>query len=332
MHETLSLDYVRSTYTKKQSRGWKCVCPSCGGSDLWYTPENDSAFCFECGGSYKVESPDGKARAASGNVEVRPPTAEELIEIRRIYTGLQQHYVDSLGDSHLVYLRSRGIDDSTARSFGIGYCPTADQHVLYEDPNARMAGVVQRVADTNVPQLSDRIVFPYYVDGVATDMRGRAVQQEIEPRYKGLSRKSQERGAIYPFNYARALNAAREQKFVLLTEGEIKAIVADAHGFPCVALPGMLAWKHGFAVDPDVSIIVAFDSNSDEEDKHRVDLALHSLSRKLKPFFVVTMPLLGEPKMDIDLFLMHKRGGFQYFKSLVDNAVPYGTYVKLRRF
>jgi hypothetical protein len=323
MAETLSLEYVQTHRTKQQSRGWKIVCPSCGGNDLWYTDDNGQAFCFECGITYRVA--DGTKRDEFR--EDRISVSYDVPGIRTLYAELHTAYHESLTGEHRDYLHNRGIDDSAIEQFSIGYCPPTHMK-SYESPLAKDAGLVSY---SGAPTLSDRIVFPYIADSAVTDMRGRAVHNE-EPKYRSLNHRSYNRGAIYPFNYERAMAMAREQKMVILTEGEIKAIVSDMHGFPTVALPGMLAWKPGFIYSPDTKVVVAFDANADPEDRRRVDKALANVEKRVPRFYVVSMPLLGEQKMDIDYFLLHARGGYSRFKYLVDNAVEYEQYKSLRRF
>jgi uncharacterized protein (DUF983 family) len=64
----LSEEYLVTHRTKRATRGWKAVCPSCSGNDLWYTQDNGSAFCFECGAVYHVAGEHGapdRSRAAA---------------------------------------------------------------------------------------------------------------------------------------------------------------------------------------------------------------------------------------------------------------------------
>lgn len=322
--EVLSQEYVHKHITKKQSRGWKVLCPSCGGNDLWYTDYNGRAYCFECGASYSVTDSNGKPR----QYEERANEVFDVDSIRKLYGEVSVWYKESVQKSHRDYLNSRGIDSKAIDIFGIGYCPVSSLPP-YTNPIARDAGLLDTRGS---PSLAGRIVFPYQMDGEITDFRGRAVDKEVEPRYRSLDHRSSSRGAIFPFNYARAMEKARDDKVIIITEGEIKAAVADLFGFPCVGLPGMLAWKPGFLVNKDIRIVVAFDSNRDPLDRVRVDRALHNLSKRITDFSVVSLPLLGEDKMDIDYFLLHQRGGYSRFKYLVDNSVEYASYLKLRRF
>jgi hypothetical protein len=322
--ETLTLEYVHKYKTKPQSRGWKCVCPGCGGNDLWYTDDNGSAFCFECGVNYKVTDEEHSYEAKDDGRVVF-----DVQRIRELYHSAHDFYTHSLTRDHKAYLHDRGMDDTAIETFKVGYCPT-NRMPFYFEPIAKDAGLLDYKGD---PALVNRVVFPYMAEDSITDLRGRVIETEVPaPKYRGLRHRSISRGAIYPFNYARAMEFARDQKIVILTEGEIKAIIADMHGFPCVALPGMLAWKPGFIVRPDVKVIIAFDSNRLVEDRARVDKAIQRVSRRLLNSYVTVLPLLGESKMDIDSFLLHSQGGYSRFKHLIDNAVPYEMYLRLRRF
>lgn len=324
MTQTLTVEYVHRFKTKSMSRGWKVVCPSCGGRDLWYTEANGTAFCFECGSTYRVGERSERQRADTENVDETP---FDVTRIRELYAEAHSVYRSNLTKDHKEYLKRRGIEGDAIDTFGIGYC--SDQNIVsYTDPSSRDAGFLD---NRGRPSLAGRVVFPYIADQHVTDMRGRAVEN-IEPKYRSLAHGSTRRGAIFPFNYERAMNLAREQKTVIITEGEIKAAVADIHGFPCMGLSGMLSWRPGFIVEPGIRVILAFDSNKNPDDRRRVDRALARINQRVPDFGVVSLPLLGEDKMDIDYFLLHKQGGYQRFKHLVDSAVPYTTYVQLRRF
>lgn len=318
--ETLTLDYIQANRTKRATRGWKVTCPSCSGKDLWVTPSNGRGFCFECGTPYSI----GDERRSFDSY---PQPVFNVPAIRQIYRTASEHYHDCLTPDHRTYLANRGMDSTAVDLFRVGYCP-AGVMPLYQTTIAKEAGIADR---TGEPWLAERIVFPYVADGEVTDLRGRVLGNE-EPRYKSLYHKSQTRGAVYPFNYDRAIARAKDTRTIIITEGEIKAAIADLHGFAAVALPGMLSWRPGFIANSDIKLVVMFDNAHDLTDRVRVDKAIYRLSKVIPYFNVGVLPLLGEQKMDIDTFLLHPKGGYSRFQYILDNACTYSFYRQLRRF
>lgn len=320
MRETLSEAYILANRTKSASRGWKVVCPQCTGKDCWVTLDNGTGFCFECGAQYAI----GENKFQRPKQEVREL---DVPGIRHLYDTAVDFYHDCLTPDHLEFLERRGIDRSDVDTFMIGFCPTGNSP-LYHSPLAQDSGIVDYAGS---PWLANRIVFPYFAEGHATDLRGRSTDG-TDPKYKSLPRHAMSRGAWYPFNYERAYKLARKSKTVIVTEGEIKAIVADKFGHAAVAFPGMLSLRPGVVFDADVRIVVIYDNAAGKEDKLRVDRAIAKLSDRLGHFYVATLPLLGEEKQDIDSFLLNKRGGPVRFQQLVDEAVTYAMYKQLRKF
>lgn len=318
--EVLTEQYLVENRTKRATRGWKAVCPSCGGNDLWYTVNTASAFCFECGSSYRV----GDVPVDSGVFMYSP---DEIEAVRQAYLIAYDLYREKLTNSHRDYLRNRGFDDTIIDVFGVGYCPTSILP-MYGHESAKLAGLCN---SRGVPILGNRIVFPYPAHSQVTDMRGRAVT-DIHPRYISPRVEAFARGATFPFNYDRAMERVRSTGTLIITEGEIKAILADAHGYAAVALPGMMTWRTGVLDLLSSRVVVVFDNSSDPWDRIRVDRAMARISNKIPDFAVGVLPLLDEDKQDIDSFLLHPKGGYGKFDYIVRNAIPYTTYKQLRRF
>lgn len=320
MREVLTEEYLISNRTKRATRGWKATCPSCGGNDLWYTVDTGSAFCFECGTSYSV----GDVPRQSASVNYQP---RDVQSVRSVYAAAMALYRDCLQPEHRDYLRNRGLDDTAIDDFSLGFCPPRELP-LYQLDSAKLAGLCTR---RNEPFLADRVVFPYLAASETTDVRGRAIEA-IEPRYKSPQHDAYIRGAVFPFNHDRALAKAEQTRRIIVTEGEFKAILADMHGFSCVALPGMLSWRSGLIEVAKYTPIIMFDNSVDPYDRMRVDRAIARLVEHLPMAKVAVLPLLGEDKQDIDSFLLHPKGGIQRFEHIINGAVPYTMYKALRRF
>ena len=294
----------------------------CGGNDLWVTLDNGIGHCYECTFSCRV----GDENEGPKKYQQKEKKILDVPSIRKVYKEVSEFYRGSLLPQHRLYLANRGIDEKSVEQFEIGFCPHS-LIPIYETRAAKEAGLFRM---DKIPSLAGRIVFPYRADGEITDMRGRAVGDE-EPKYKSPIHQSYVRGAIYPYNYDFAIALARQKKYLLITEGEIKALVAQIHGFPTVAFPGMTAWRPGLIFESNIQPIVVFDNSPSIEDKIRVDKSIAKLYTYLPTLNVATLPLQGENKMDIDSFLLHPRGGSKLFTHLVEHSLPYEKYRILRR-
>lgn len=324
MQERVTLAYCQANYTKRSSKGFKTVCPSCSGHDLWVT--QPTAYCFECSVSYRVvENLDDPIPEYTPSKYIVKPYDTKAI--RQTYNDAAHYYHSCITPEHEAFLKTRGITTEAINFYKIGFCSTSS-HPMYLTETAKEAGLAD---SRGTPWLAGRIVFPYFGDGEVTDLRGRALTDCNAPRYKSLYHKSEQRGAIYPYNYDVALQRAMKTGSLVVTEGEVKAIVASMQGFAIMALPGMLSYKPALVQQLGIKIVVMFDSNSAPEDRVRVDRAIAKFSTHIPQFSVVTLPLLGKDKMDVDSYLLSgdNTSRFQHF---IDNAIAYKDYQKLRSF
>lgn len=316
----ISEEYIRNNGTKKN----KVRCPSCAGNDLGVKPSDGFAHCWECGANYRIGEDNGTYRRPRDD-----GVTFDTAAIRQLYGEATDYYHSCIGKEQLDFLRTRGIDDTAIELFKIGFCPNSSAP-MYTSKTARESGLAD---SRGTPWLADRIVFPYIAEGVVTDIRGRTMQSDDDMKYKSLYHGSRARGAIYPYNYDAALTLAHKTKQLILTEGEIKAVVADRYGFATMALPGMLSYRPGLVMQAGIQLIVIYDSSNLKEDRLRVDKAIRDLARRIPEFSVVTLPLLGNTKMDVDSFILASNGGGAHrLQHMVDNAINYRKYVELRKF
>jgi hypothetical protein len=320
--QTITREYLDSNVTEQQSRGRKCICPACSGHNLWDTTlENGLAFCFECEASYRVNDD------LVGSWEpVKPhPNIEG---IREYYEAISRMYHGFVEQEHRSFLSNRGITDGVIETFNIGFCPES-RLSIYDHPLAYDSGVARK--NDKMPFLGGRITFPFYGEGKVTDLRGRVYKNNKEVKYKGLFFASARRGALYPFNFDRAYAKAQEKKYIIITEGEIKAILADMYGFPCVGLPGMVSWR-SMSLPPEWKVIAIFDNSKHALDRMRIDKALDRVYTKIPSIQIGTLPLEKEDKQDIDSFFLGKGDRVKWFQEIVDNSLSYQTYKQYRRF
>jgi len=325
MREPITLEYCEKNKTKRASRGYKTVCPGCRGNDLWITPGNSSGYCWECGTPYKVVASLDDVDTAAYKPYIGKPF--DTAAIRHAYAEASDYYHSCISKEHEEFLKQRGITQEAISFFKIGFCPSGTSP-MYLTETAKEAGLAD---GRGRPWLADRIVFPYIADREVTDLRGRTMTGE-DPKYKSLYHRSEQRGALYPYNFDAAMKKAAETKTLIVTEGEIKAVVADRHNFAIMALPGMLSYRPALVQQPGIKIVVMFDNSSDPDDKVRVDRAIARLAQRVPNFSVVTLPLLGRDKMDIDTYLLAADNNEARFKHFIDNAIDYAQYRRLRSF
>jgi len=317
----ITLEYCRANITKRSGGAWyKCRCPECFGNDLGVTEHNMKAYCYECGlFAFLGDTP----RDYQSSREL------DINGIRDVYTSLTNYYVENLNITSRDYLHNRGMDDNIINIFKLGYCPSTGLPI-YQQAIAKDAGIATW---SGQPKFSDHITFPYINDGTVVDLRARTLLSTEEFKYKSPSNRASDRGAIYPFNWSRGLNKAMDKSYIVITEGEIKAILADVHDIPIVALPGIKSNRPGLILPSHIVPIIIFDSDRDPIQRSRVDRAIIQLGLKLGTNSRVgTLPLFDENKMDIDAFILHPRGGFNRLKSIIDNSIDLSLYRQIRKF
>lgn len=319
MVQQIKEEYLVEHRISGYGQTFKALCPECGGHNLYTTLNNGIAHCFNCLTTFKTDF-------VSQGIFVEKEL--DVNAIRLFYDKLSTEYTGRLGRDHREYLKRRGIEDTGIQSFRLGFCP---QETIkdYFEPIAEDAGITDR---RHCPVLANRYTIPYLSDDVVIDIRGRAALAEMDPKYKSCKYSSYARGAILPFNWDAAYKIAREKKYLLITEGEIKAIVAHLQGFPCVALPGMTSWRIGLKPELDWKCIFIFDSSQDRQKSREIDRAIRNAAERLLNPFVIRLPLFGEDKMDLDAFLLHPQGGAQKLEHFIQDALHYSEYQKLRSF
>jgi len=315
----ISLQYCNDHFVKDCGKGFKSICPLCSGNDMWVTSFNGRAYCFNCGTPFNIDG--------STNNSI-PKKNLDIQKIREVYSRVISVYRRSLDNGIINYLYNRGLDDSLIEDFFIGYCPDSLLSI-YKLDGIIDSGLLSRGGDV---VLSQRVVFPYIANyGDITDLRGRSLGSE-EPRYKSVFGAARSRGAIYPYNYDNALKRYHEEgkEFIILTEGEIKTIILHSFGYSVMGLPGINSWRGGFS-SGDIPVIVLFDNEKDVFSRLRLDKAIMKFSQEIPNLYVAVLPLI-EDSIGADDFLFHQQGGFNKLDSVVNNAIPYDRYKKIRRF
>jgi DNA primase len=306
-------------YGVVMSRGYKAVCQKCGGHNLYVTPDNGIEYCFNCGYS------NAQREDLLSTYVPLFRTPEYLVELRGFYKRVASYYHSCVTPAIRVHLNSRGVTDSHIELYKIGYVP-AGAHALYEEDIAGMSGIVSR---SGQGVLRGRIVFPYFdpYAGDVTDIRGRHYDSpEPEVKYKGPYGSAVSRGSDeWPFNSF----SKSEDSTILVTEGEIKSIVAS-DVIRTVGVPGINSWRYRLRsmFKEHQKVVIVFDSQSDTKVQTAVHKAIDKLASRLPNAHVATLPLSGS-KTDLDEFVLTK--GADSLKLIVDKSLPYDTWAKLQR-
>ncbi len=297
------------------SRGYKTDCPACGGHNLYVTPDNGVEYCFNCGYS--------KGNRSSDNQTVLM-VSERLEEIRDYYQRLAAYYHACITPEVRNYLHRRGLTDEIIQQNQLGYCP-AGVHPIYEDSVAREAGVA---TSGGASVLAGRVIFPYRAGGQTVDLRGRALSPEEEVKYKGPYGRAPYRGADeWPYLPEQVLQTTQET--VVVTEGELKALVCAAHGIPAMALPGINSWKWRMrSLFAAKRRVIVFDSQKEAAVAEQVYSAVDSLAFRLTESHVLFLPLHGD-KTDVDGFIL--TNGPESFRMWLDYSLPYERWATLMR-
>lgn len=285
-------------------------CPVCHKDNFWFTEHNGVGFCFNCGHWTR-----------DGNAIVKPKErSKHKDEIRGLYKQAAYYYHSSLDTISREYLYNRGFTDKTIETFKIGFCP-AGKHPMYRTSIAIEAGLATSI---HTAFLENRITFPYFYDNeTITDIRGRAVNPNEDIRYKSPYHDAYYRWSDYPYNYH--LN---NNKITIITEGEIKALIATQFDYPSMALPGILTWRNGFIANPDTKYIIIFDNQ--RSNMYNVRAAITRIVERISNAHIGTLPLFDQEKQDIDSLILTY--GIDIFKDVIDMALPYNEWAQLQRF
>ncbi len=297
------------------AKSFKTTCPKCGGNNFYVTPYNQMGYCF----SPECHYTERNGKSLSHQQRIR---SDNVNEIRAFYTSAANYYHSSLTPEATAFLYNRGFNDTTIQSLKIGYCPPG-KSPLYKSPIAKEAGLATM---DNSAFLANRITFPYFKDiSTVTDIRGRTIDPNEELKYKSPFGDVYFRGAIYPYNWH-----LRNEKRIVLTEGEIKADISYQEGIPTMALPGIGTWRKGLVQDDDQEFIIVFDNESKPHVQREVIAAIRKVYKELVRAKIAVLPLLGDMKAEIDTFI-RKHGGALY-RSILDNALDYNTWNSLQTF
>ncbi len=293
------------------------ICPVCGCDDANFNTAKLVWRCWHCDSSGLIYPTEGY------EIKEEVVPVLDVPKIRDFYKSLADSFHSTLSMSVKEFLYSRGLTDDTIDKFKLGYC-APDFYNEYDNKIAEDAGVIYQ----GYSILSNRVIFPYIVNDCITDLRGRVIDsfnyKNNTPKYLSLAGNYESRGATYFFNH----DVISQNHTILLTEGEIKALVAVQYGFPMIATPGIYRWTDEWTnLLRDREVILVPDTEIVEKRRTPAYLQAKMLSYYLPNLKVATMLMRkGEEKVDVDTYLITR--GAKSFQRVIDCAKCVGDFIK----
>jgi DNA primase len=175
----------------------------------------------------------GTSHAVAWDVPATLP-ATQLAEICGHFLALCRAEDQAEGRA---YLARRGIDAQTMQRAGVAYFPRrAYRRVMQGLAEAFALEELQRSGLFNeqgrLTFYSHRLLFPFYVEGRALYLQGRATAAGVEPRWLNL------RGRVPALYNADVLDGLRSDEIVYLVEGFTDTLTLMVHGFHAVGIVG----------------------------------------------------------------------------------------------
>jgi ribosomal protein S27AE len=225
-------------------------CPRCGGDDRFYfiaAPRNGGKPFWHCRWCGYVES---ESQATVERV-VRKLSPEETTQAHKGYTAIANWchsylLLQPAAAPAREYLAQRGFSLETIKHARIGFHPDtcvsqAGTSVFGADraayDGARIGGLLGPQSRTK-GVLRGTITIPYISGNTCTLIRGRKLNADDGAKYLSPAGISLYAGGT-PTLYLEPLLDDTENKTIILTEGEFKALLAWQYGFPAVAQPGI---------------------------------------------------------------------------------------------
>ncbi len=342
-------------------------CPFCGGdphhSDrfhVWLEPGKERYWCRACNERGPLRKLLGDDHPLPRIALHRPrhqrravaPAHADAVYYRELYAAVtcwaHANLLDEANPEPRSYLHQRGLDDETIRANVLGVTrrdPDALADYLRHEhaallPYAEAAGVL--VTDPTGamrahPNLCGCLVFPYLVGSTVVDLRTRTYPGK---GYRSLAGGYSERGATSLFGG----NALHQTDTVIITEGEIKALVTtqayrDGHlSTPAIAHPGLSymreEWGAELLAQGVRTVILAYDSQPRPVKDGTLQLAPEEIwtirhGQRLEAagldVRVLRLPLVGTAtKADLDEFILAH--GPVRLQHLIDTAPALRTY------
>lgn len=228
------------------------------------------------------------------------------------------------------YLKSRGISEKTAKTFGLGFAPNAwdclAQKILQQPellPKMKEIGMLcekNNEAGRYYDRFRNRLLFPIQNSrGQIMGFGGRSIDQQM-PKYLN----SPETPLFHKGNELYGLNLVKKAKRILVVEGYMDVIALHQYGIPFAVAPlGTAITRKQIQIllrhTPEVIFCFDADSAGQKAAWRALETLLPMMKDGIHACFL-TLPGGEDP----DSFLRKK--GTQAFENLLQNASPLSDF------
>lgn len=298
----------------------KFLCPKCNHKGLYANKSSGLFHCFHCGFR-------GKKEGQSENTPVRVINVPLQIEIIRMLTR-----ECSIDKNHRKYLWNRGV--YRPDRWGIVTIPTRIHQLLlshFSQVQVEDAGLILQTSRGPLPTKflePRRILIPFWSGNhiVGAKTRANPFDPDVNPKYKYLAAPGAKIGSTLFYR-------EEPQGDFLLTEGELKAIVAQENSFSAGATSGMAPSASSLSTisrivnsRPVKRFFIVYDSSPTFWSDYGMIKSLYKLTNLCtSKACIVSLPLApGQEKEDLDSFLV--KNGPEELDNLLEEAWVLRTY------
>ncbi len=313
------------------------------------SPEKQIYTCFVCGAhgnvfsfimDYEnlsfVEAVKIVGNKVGVKVDVEVPRINKNINEKQkkmfnIYDIANKYYQNQLNTSEgkraREYLKNRDIDDDIIKEFEIGLSTKSLLTDLlikkgYSDKELLESGITSSNNDKIYDTFSNRIMFPLYdIEGKVVGFSGRIFDDSDNSKYVNSKESEIFKKSKIIYNYHKAKDYARREKYVIITEGFMDVIALYKRGIKnVVATMGTAITSEHIGLIKKISsnVVLCFDGDNAGEK------ATISCSNELIKNNVMPKIIRLRDKLDPDDFI--KKYGVDKFKEEISNALSYLDY------
>lgn len=311
---------------------YKCFGCGAGGNAFrflmelegWSFPEAVRHLAKQTGVEIPEESEE-EAEAARQRQQARDLYHRVMKLARSFYE--QNLWDEVVGERARGYLESRGIDEETARAFGVGYAPPGWQNLLDYLGENRVNGALAERAGLAIPRrgstghydrFRDRIIFPVIdIWGHTLAFGGRVLPGDDGPKYINSSETRFYTKGRHLFGLHAAKQPIQKAEWALLVEGNFDVIALHAAGMRVAVAPMGTAFTERQArlLKRYASrVVIAFDG--DDAGEAATARCLEAIEAAGLEGLVIRF----EPGDDPDTFV--RREGVAALEALVERAEP----------
>lgn len=286
----------RVRLTKKGKDFWG-LCPFHGDTDPSFKVDRERGtwYCFGCqeGGSIfnflmkdqGLSFPEAVRHVATRygvklpSPKLSPGQRRVQKERERLYSimGLAAEFFEnqlyaSSGQAGRDYLRRRGLDQETARAFGLGWAPEGWENLkrrllsgnVPEELAVKAGILVAKEKGGTYDRFRGRLVFPIRDAGGRTVSFGGRLLTQGEPKYLNGSESPLFNKSQMLYNLDRARPAMHKKDRALVVEGYFDVITLAAHGFAETVAPlgtALTTWQVRRLRSQASDVVVIFDGD-----------------------------------------------------------------------